>query len=176
MQEDLFARMAAIPELRADGRPQDVAAFSDDEIYRWWLTRHFDNPLPYLDGETFADHAVRQSAVDCRPMMCCGLNPSTATATTDDQTIRKDIGFARRWGCGWFGKVNAYGYRATDPKDMKAARKQGVDIVGADNDRWLRHAFETAAVPMCLGTNGNGTPKHELYIPYERELVPWSCP
>lgn len=189
MQQDLFARMTAVPELRDDGVREDVAAFSDDEMYRWWLTRNW-------------------SATNCRPLIACGLNPSTATATKPDQTIGKDVGFAKRWGCGWMAKVNAYGYRTKKPAVMKRAQKSGVDIVGADNDRWLRHAFELAvahsgiilvawganieperqraiaelldatpgAQPMCLGTNDNGTPTHELYKAWTTELIPWSCP
>lgn len=166
---------------------QDVAVFSPDEVYRYWLTRE-------LGGEV--------------PLVCCGLNPSTADATRNDPTVRKDIGFAKRWGCGRVIKVNAYGYRATLPADMKRARKNGVDIVGPDNDQYLRRAFELAvetggkilvawgvnidparqceiaellaatpgAVPWTLKRNDNGTPSHELYIPYETPLVPWHCP
>lgn len=187
-QPELFVAMTRLPEIKPDGGRVDVAKFSDDELHRYWLTRE-------LGG-------------DRKPLICCGLNPSTATATKPDQTIGKDKGFARRWGCGWVGKVNAYGYRTKTPAVMHRARKSGVDIVGPDNDRWLRHAFEMAvelggiimvawgnhieparqceiaellattpgAVPMCLGTNKNGTPVHELYQPYERELVPWHCP
>lgn len=188
MQGDLFERMVTPPPIRDDGIREDVAAFSDDEVYRWWLTRNW-------------------SATNCRPLIACGLNPSTATAIKDDRTVAKDVAFAKLWGCGWLGKVNAYGYRTKTPAIMQRARKAGVDIVGADNDRWLRHAFElavehrgiillgwgahieperqreiaellaaTGATGMCLGTNGNGTPTHELYIPYARELVPWVCP
>lgn len=164
----------------------DIAIFSDDQIYRWWLTRE-------LGGE--------------RTLVAIGLNPSTATAETNDPTIRKDIGFAKLWGCGRIVKGNAYGYRATDPANMKRARKAGVDVVGFDNDRYLmdmitaakhgggvvlvawgnhiepdrqRHLarmFDHVGVtPMCLGTNKNRTPVHELYQPYDRALVAWSCP
>ena len=47
------------------------------------------------------------------------LNPSTADATADDQTIRKCIGFCKAWGCGGFRVVNLFAIRARDPSDMK---------------------------------------------------------
>src|SRR4051812_40590931 len=56
-----------------------TATFSDDDVYRYELTRE-------LGG--------------MRPLVTCGLNPSTADASKNDQTIRKDIGFAKHWGCG----------------------------------------------------------------------------
>jgi len=31
-------------------------------------------------------------------------------------------------------------------------------------------------VPMCLGINKDGTPKHESRLAYATELVPWTCP
>jgi hypothetical protein len=168
-----------------DRRP-NTARFSPDEVYRYTLTRE-------LGGD--------------RTCVSAGLNPSKATAEINDNTVRKDMEFARRWQCGRLLKINAYGYRATDPNDMKRARKSGVDIVGPDNDYWIRDAIELVRTgggifvaswgnhieplrqreiwqflvmagikPLCLGTNQNGTPVHELYIPYERPLVEWTCP
>lgn len=173
-----------------DGR-QNTARFSPCGTYRYELTRE---NLPSQFEISDSD----------RPLVICGLNPSTATAETDDQTIRKEIGFAKLWGCGRLVKVNAYAYRATDPNDMKRARRAGVDIVGPDNERWIRNAVELARTckgitlvawgghiekswqaelayifgddAMCLGTNGDGTPKHPLYLSYETPLVYWSCP
>lgn len=169
-------------EASADIRP-DTARFSPCGTYRYELTRE-------LGGE--------------RPLVICGLNPSTATAETNDPTIRREIGFARHWGCGRLVKVNAYAFRATDPKVMKRKRRTGVDIVGPDNDRCIQNAVDLARITngivlvawggniepsrqaevsyvfgddaMCLGTNDNGTPKHPLYLPYETALVHWSCP
>lgn len=167
------------------GRP-NTATFSPDEVHRYTLTRELGGRIT---------------------LVAMGLNPSTATADEDDQTILKDIGFTTRWGCGRLLKVNAYGYRATDPADMKRARKAGIDVIGPDNDEaircalaevlatggkllvaWGNHIEEnrqrdlaviikmSGVTPMCLGTNKNGTPTHELYKSYETALVQWSCP
>lgn len=47
-----------------------------------------------------------------------GLNPSTADGMEDDHTVRRLISFARDWGFGGFYLVNAYSFKATDPKDL----------------------------------------------------------
>ena len=172
-------------QLDLERRP-NTATFSPDETHRYTLTRELGGTITLL---------------------AMGLNPSKATAELDDQTIRKDMGFARIWGCGRIVKTNAYGYRATDPEDMKRARKAGIDVIGPDNDAaiqkaladllrsdgrllvaWGNHIEEarqralaemidcSGITPYCLGTNKNGTPKHELYIPFAQELLPWTCP
>jgi hypothetical protein len=62
------------------------------------------------------------------------LNPSTATATKSDHTMRKCVGFARWWGCGGIVIANLFAYRATKPTVMKAH----ADPVGEHNDELLR--------------------------------------
>ena len=172
-------------QLDLERRP-NTANISADGVYRYMLTRE-------LGGE--------------RVLAAFGLNPSKATADLDDHTIRKDMGFAKRWACGRLIKPNAYAYRATDPNDMKRARKSGVDVIGPENDEAIRGALElvrttsgillvawgnhiepkrqrdiahlihmAGVAPMCFGTNQNGTPVHELYQPYERELRGWVHP
>lgn len=62
------------------------------------------------------------------------LNPSTADADADDQTIRKCVKFARRWGFGGIRVCNLYPWRATDPSDLP----RGPEVFGempAGHDR-----------------------------------------
>jgi hypothetical protein len=133
----------------------------------------------------------RLDAENRRTLVVVGLNPSTATADEDDATIRKEVKFARRWGCGLLVKVNAYDFRARRPEDMFRAAKRGTPISSSVNDdfirRALRRAAETSGIVLvawgqnieparqaslagiigehatCLGTNKDGSPVHPLY-------------
>lgn len=123
-----------------------------------------------------------------------GLNPSTADETQDDPTIRRCIGFAKAWGYGGLWMLNLFAFRATLPKDMKAA----IDPVGPENDefiyrvakrsalvvaawgvhgRYRNRSVEVAGVlgmagPVhCLGVTQDGSPKHPLYLPRTAELA-----
>lgn len=120
------------------------------------------------------------------------LNPSTADADADDPTIRRCIGFARRWGCGGVIVVNLYGYRTPWPAVLWQAR----DPVGPDNDDHLRAALAgdglTVAAWGCqarsdriarllsyrpaltaLGVTRSGQPRHPLYLPGTAAPAPW---
>lgn len=118
------------------------------------------------------------------------LNPSTADAESDDATIRKCVGYAKRWGFGALCVANLFAFRATDPKEMKRA----ADPVGPDNDatlaRLAREAGVTVAAwgkdgshlsrdkavigilkdPLCLHRNNDGSPGHPLYLRSEAQL------
>lgn len=131
-------------------------------------------------------------------VMFIGLNPSTATETADDPTIRRCMGFARRWGYGALLMTNLFAYRATEPEAMKRHPAPA----GPENDRWLatwaQHAGLVVAAwgkhgshldrasevvkllasfPMrALQRNRDKSPKHPLYVradvttaPYEHE-------
>jgi hypothetical protein len=67
-------------------------------------------------------------------MLIIGLNPSTADAISDDATIRRCVGLAKREGCGRLVMLNLFAFRATTPADMFAAD----DPVGPRNDRVIR--------------------------------------
>lgn len=114
--------------VRMFGEP-DTALFSDDEVYRWELKRE-------LGGEIV--------------LAICGLNPSTANAFKNDQTISTEMAFAKIWGCGRLHKVNAYGFRATDPKVMRKAAQAGFDVIGEENDAAIVRALE--AVKSVAGS------------------------
>ena len=142
-----------------------AANFSRCRRYRYALWRQW--------GET-RDYAL-----------IIGLNPSTADHRQDDPTIRRCMGFARDWGYSRLCVANLFAFRATYPKDLKAAP----DPVGPANDKWLRRLISDAdcvvaawgndgallqrsrAVrAMCdnwqvLRVNHSGEPAHPLYLP-----------
>ena len=123
------------------------------------------------------------------------LNPSTADALEDDNTIGRLLGFAPDWGYRSFVVANVYAYRTPYPK---ALWYEGAgDIVGPNNDGYL-HAIATLPLVVvawgkgaqpsrvaevvkilrapgrplfCLGTNQDGSPRHPLYVPYSQKLV-----
>src|SRR5437588_2477108 len=89
------------------------AVFSPDGRYRYLLTRRLGRSR--------------------RVATFIMLNPSTADAINNDPTIRKCVGFARRWGCGLLQVVNLFALRATEPRVLRAA----ADPVGPENSRWI---------------------------------------
>jgi hypothetical protein len=128
------------------------------------------------------------------------LNPSTADATTDDPTIRRCIGFARRWGCGKLVVLNLFAVRATDPAEMKRAENP----VGPENKDWFQRTLRDhdggpvvcawgihggymgqdvtvsewmegyGIEPLALGLTRDSHPKHPLYLPKGAKLVLFS--
>jgi hypothetical protein len=115
-----------------------------------------------------------------------GLNPSTADEVNDDPTVRRCIGFARRWGFGGMYMLNVFAYRSTNPRALTTA----ADPVGPRNDATLARICRRcdmvvacwgtwgrlfdrgqAAIELlgdmpvhCLGTTRGGHPKHPLYL------------
>lgn len=153
-----------------------AAKISDCARYRYALSRIWD-PEPKL-----------------KTMIFVMLNPSTADHLTDDPTIRRCLGFAEREKCGGLIVVNLYAGRATEPKELLKMD----DPVGPENDTWLLKAlkwpnaivvggwgtwdhkaarradFVVANRPdiLCLGRNGDGSPKHPLYLANDTPLMP----
>lgn len=148
---------------------------------------------------TYRYDLLRQWEPCIEPLIVIGLNPSTADETEDDQTIRKCIGFAQRWGYGGIIMLNLFAYRSRDQSVLKDV----ADPIGPKNDQylqeWCMHASGRVLVvwgnggdlhsrgwdvrrlledvcqvqAMCLGKNHNGTPKHPVYLSYETARVPW---
>lgn len=134
-----------------------------------------------------------------RTLVAVGINPSKA-GVDDDQTIRKEIGFAKRLGCVRLVKFNLYGLISTDAKasyllehpDPVGSSDQVIrdEVENLDVLRvvvlaaWGSHpmatreriAAVTALLPvplMCLGTCADGQPRHPSRIAYATPLVPW---
>ena len=124
------------------------------------------------------------------------LNPSTADEWQLDPSCTRARLYAERWGYGALIVTNIFGWRATDPADMRATR----DPVGRGNDAAILRAARESAIVVCawgnhgahlgrstdvvallrktgvplhaLRINGAGEPAHPLYLP--AALVPRS--
>lgn len=159
------------------------AVISECGLYRYQLAR---------GCESYPDKRV----------LFIGVNPSTADADTDDQTVRKWTGFTKHWGYGGFIVGNLFAYRATNVKDLATA----LDPIGEDNDRHLATLIEAAdLIVPCWGASSklpkrlryridqvrkllresgkpvivfgralDGGPLHPLFLPYTTIMREWS--
>lgn len=159
------------------------AVFSQNGLYRYRLTR---------------DRLSAPRLLAPRPdgyVAWVMLNPSTATATEDDATIRRCMNFTEREGFDRFAVVNLFAFRTPYPTVLHKAR----DPVGPVNDRYLRITAKNAALTVCawgagggfqrrsaavlrllegiplrcLGVAKNGEPLHPLYRPADSLLIPY---
>lgn len=96
------------------------------------------------------------------------LNPSIADDVFDDATIRRCIGFGKRWGFSGLVVTNLFAYRATRPSDLKAllATKGGFRVaIGEDNTAHLdREARNAKAVICAWGDNCDVLPHRDLDV------------
>lgn len=124
---------------------------------------------------------------------CC-LNPSRADATLNDPSFMRMVRFSQSWGYGGLIVTNLFAYRATDPRDMRAA----ADPIGEDNDFWIQTSSMNCALtvagwgaggaylgrgvevrrllrdPHCLRVTKDGHPGHPLYLPASLRPVAWA--
>lgn len=163
------------------------AYISADGKYRYWLKRQI---LPVGNAEQKLGSIVFVM-----------LNPSTADAETDDQTIRRCISFSRSWGYSQLAVVNLYALRSKDPKLLLS----DPDPVGPENDGYIRAwtgqlttvVAWGAAAPAdrvaefweivkdrqsprsflwCLGTTRSGAPRHPCRLRVDTQLERWRPP
>ena len=120
------------------------------------------------------------------------LNPSTADELKLDPSCTRARVYAERWGFGALIVTNLFGWRATDPGEMKAVK----DPVGKGNDEAILRAAREAKLVVCawgnhgthldrstrvlsslreknLRLNSSGEPAHPLYLPGSLEPLAW---
>ncbi len=147
------------------------AIFSKDRLHRYVLIREWDLSKPSL--------------------MIISLNPSTADEKKNDPTVRRCIGFAKKWGFGKLLMTNIFAFRATIPKDLFNSKNP----IGDKNNYWLKKLSKTTdKVVLAYGNHGRfknrheeilkminnlycikksktGMPMHPLYLKYTKEPI-----
>lgn len=119
------------------------------------------------------------------------LNPSTADADHDDNTIRRVKAFSQSWGFRRALVGNVYAFRSTNPRGLWTAD----DPTGPDNPKhlhemaaeasliiaaWGQHVKRADVEPVedllrmygnvwCLGTGRGEKPKHPLMLPADTQ-------
>lgn len=84
------------------------------------------------------------------------LNPSTADEVFDDPTIRKCVGFSKRWGFSEIVVTNLFSFRATHPEDLREMAKYDyARAVGVNDGPLIEHAGRADMVVAAWGTHGN---------------------
>ena len=152
------------------------AEFSDDRRYRYWLTR--------LWGSGPA-------------LMFVSLNPSDADEHKDDQTTRRDMDFAERFGYHAVRLLNLSDVVMTDPKavagiadpissindehlDREAARHDLIVFAWGSNadpararavaTRLWNICRRTGGAVACLGWTADGQPRHPSRLSKNTQL------
>lgn len=169
-------RLALMEGVRGD------ATFSGDGRHRILMRRWL--------GGAFPD----------RYLLFIGMNPSTADATVNDPTCAREWTFARREGFDAMIKANVGDYRATHPKMLlepgvvasspanlpairaAAVRANKVVLCHGKLNKALLPAGAALVEAMredgvdlwCFGVNGDGSPKHPLYLRADTPLVRWT--
>lgn len=164
-----------------DEGPDGWASFSPCRRYRYALGRRF--------GDLYRHGTA----------LVCGLNPSKAGAYDPDQTIRKEVGFAKLWGCDSLIKINLFDLIETYSKNLAPTelvgpgRAEAFELVRKRLSQasrvvtvvaWGSHSLVTdeaiAAVAdmlpkpwRCLGTTRDGSPRHPSRLAYQTPLVDW---
>ena len=132
-----------------------------------------------------------------------GINPSTADATVDDQTVKKWIGFTKTWGGSRFIAGNVFPLRSKDVS-LVATWARWLDIVQENQRHLLAMCQEADILVPCWGDRGKvpksmhneidelmslltgtskpvmhfgltkgGDPKHPQMLGYATKLQPW---
>jgi hypothetical protein len=137
----------------------------------------------------------RQLREGTKTLLWIALNPSKASATTEDPTLGRFVSFGREWGFDAIRVANLFALRGTDPRCLEP---NYADAIGPENDAHLRREAEKAdkivvawgaretmgrdnAVLRLLscygdvyafeGEKGKSYPPHPLYLKATRSLV-----
>lgn len=112
--------------------------------------------------ENNADNSARfvLGKVGVNPLVCVGVNPSTAAPEDPDLTVRKVMGFSGRNGFDSWVMLNLYPQRSTDPKGMHLVADPALQ---SENERHI--AALVAGRPLTLLAAWGGLIMARSYLP-----------
>ena len=155
------------------------ATFSEDNLYRYTLTRKWN-------------------AGD-KTLVITMMNPSIASETILDPTIRKILQWSILWGYDQLIVLNLFAYRSTEMKQIFKVsnpigpandyhiietlenNKSAIFIAAwgkkgnfLERDHQIRNIYTNLGIPLhYLVLNSDGTPAHPLYLPKTTIPILW---
>ncbi len=82
------------------------------------------------------------------------LNPSVADSVVDDPSLTRMMSFSKREGAAEIFVLNLFAFRATDPRDLRAAAKNKFDVTGPENLNYVAQILGDS--DFCIAGWGNG--------------------
>lgn len=157
------------------------AKFSKCKLYRYALWRIWNK--------------TKQEESDTKMLLFLMLNPSTADEIKNDPTVERCEIRAKEYGFDGLFVANIFAFRSTDPAGLKTTK----DPVGPYNDYWIKNLAylshqiicgwgnhgkykdrgkqvckmlrDNGYLPYALQINRDGSPKHPLYIGYDKKPI-----
>ena len=149
------------------------------DVHQWLYVPNF-----------YADYRYILGTRGERPLICVGINPSTAAPDDLDPTLKSVERIALHNGFDSFIMFNVYAQRATRPEDMEAERNP---TLHAENMNAFRHILSLSAHYLAdcvrdmiqIGTefgaqwfsagrkSKKGHPHHPLYLKRDSPLDPF---
>lgn len=109
--------------------------------------------IPQWIYERSLDGAARFAlgTVGQKPLICFGINPSTAVPGDPDPTVRRVTGFAARYGFDGWIMLNVYPQISTDPKGLDRACNS---TLKAENERQIARLIDGRPLPLLAAWGG----------------------
>ena len=123
---DATAQLTVLPF--ADALKQALVPVPDYDVAQWLYVPNFYAEYRYILG-TRGEH----------PLICVGVNPSTAAPNALDNTLKSVERIARANGYDSFLMFNVYAQRATRPGDLERTLNP---VLHAENMAAFRYALE----------------------------------
>lgn len=102
------------------------------------------------------------------PIICFGINPSTANDEKDDPTISKIRKIASENNCDGWVMLNLYPQRATNPDDM---HKEADNDLNKKNYEAIRSVFNIYPNALTLASWGNAIEKRKYLKDCLKEIL-----
>ena len=139
-------------ELRAAQTPS-----SDYDITKWLYAPNFYSEYRYILG-TYGE----------RPLVCIGINPSTARPDALDNTLKSVQRIALGNGFDSFIMFNVYAQRATNPDAME---KQCNPVLHRENMEAFRYVLSLGKTPAVWAAWGSIVEKRDYLKDCLRDMV-----
>ena len=105
------------------------------------------------------------------PLICIGINPSTAAPGALDNTLKSVERIALSNGYDSFIMFNVYAQRATNPDDMDRVRSEILHRENMEAFRYVLSSYGEGHTPAVWAAWGTIIEKRDYLIPTVREMI-----